>query len=231
MGEASKTRTLWGPREWGWLNGQGIDIGCGTDPITPMCDRFDHHDGDANRISEFVTKKYDFVFSSHTLEHMDDPYEALREWFRLLKPGGVMVIVVPDEDRYEQGCCPSVFNSDHKWTFTIAKKKSWSPRSTSLLGLVKSLGADLVSVELQSVQIPDDVAATVRRRITPVSGAHLKRRLGRITEKLARRAPGLENAMISAAAKLGALIDYTNLRSQRLAQIQLVIRAAPPVEN
>jgi hypothetical protein len=42
----------------------------------------------------------------------------------VLKPGGHLVCLVPDEDLYEQGMFPSTFNDDHKRTLTIAKKKS-----------------------------------------------------------------------------------------------------------
>lgn len=41
----------------------------------------------------------DFVFSSHVLEHFPDPIRALREWDRVLRPGGVMLAVVPHKER------------------------------------------------------------------------------------------------------------------------------------
>jgi SAM-dependent methyltransferase len=37
----------------------------------------------------------DFVFSSHTLEHLDRPWDALSEWIRVLKPGGVLFLYLP----------------------------------------------------------------------------------------------------------------------------------------
>ena len=42
--------------------------------------------------------KYDFVLSSHMLEHSANPLRALEEWRRVLKPGGAMVLVVPARD-------------------------------------------------------------------------------------------------------------------------------------
>jgi hypothetical protein len=42
-----------------------------------------------------------------------------------------MVLLVPDEDLYEQGVFPSRFNWDHKTTWTIQKNLSWSPVSVS----------------------------------------------------------------------------------------------------
>ena len=61
-----------------------------------------------------------------------------------------MIVTVPDEDLYEQGQFPSTFNLDHKWTFTIYKPASWSPKSVNVLSLLTGLGpaAQLVKVEL-----------------------------------------------------------------------------------
>jgi SAM-dependent methyltransferase len=38
---------------------------------------------------------YDVVMAHHVLEHIDDDAQAMRELFRLLKPGGVGVLSVP----------------------------------------------------------------------------------------------------------------------------------------
>lgn len=150
MDETSKTRRLWGEPEWSILRGKGIDIGCGPDPVTPDVRRFDLGDGDANRITEFVHEQFDFVYSSHCLEHMREPRAALRQWWQLVRPGGHLFFIVPDEDLYEQGVFPSRFNADHKATFTVAKARSWSPVSHNVLDLARELpGAELVSVQLQ----------------------------------------------------------------------------------
>lgn len=42
--------------------------------------------------------KYDFVLSSHMLEHTANPLGALSEWRRLLKEGGALILVVPHRD-------------------------------------------------------------------------------------------------------------------------------------
>jgi SAM-dependent methyltransferase len=39
----------------------------------------------------------DFVIASHVLEHMPFPLAALRDWYRALKSGGVLVVKVPDK--------------------------------------------------------------------------------------------------------------------------------------
>lgn len=150
MDETSKAKKYWGELEKSVLIGKGIDIGCGPDPVTPEARRFDTEDGDANVISQYVKEEFDFVYSSHCLEHMRDARAAILEWWKIVKPGGHLFVLVPDEDLYEQGVFPSRFNPDHKATFTISKAKSWSPKSVNVLELAQRLpGGQIISLELQ----------------------------------------------------------------------------------
>lgn len=139
--------------------GKGIDIGGKPDPLALYLEFFvlmrsvrtwDWEDGDAQFMKTVEDNSIDFVHSSHCLEHLHDPYEGLLNWFRILKPGGHLVITVPDEDLYEQGLFPSTFNADHKWTFTISKEKSWSGRSINILDLLGVLdsSAEIIKIEL-----------------------------------------------------------------------------------
>lgn len=150
--EASKTKKLWGEAELAILKGSGIDIGCGNDPITPSARCFDVADGDANEITRYVHEQFDYVFSAHCLEHMHDPIKAIKEWWQLVSPGGHLIVIVPDEDLYEQGYWPSIMNEDHKSTFTVSKHKSWSPRSYNMVDLVHVLPfATLLNIQLQDL--------------------------------------------------------------------------------
>lgn len=141
--------------------GEGIDVGGGSDPLSLYVELFpllrsvrtwDLGDGDAQLLAGVENEAYDFVHSSHCLEHLTDPYEALANWHRVVRPNGYLVVTVPDEDLYEQGIFPSTFNRDHKWTFTIHKERSWSTRSINVIDLVRGLGGDseLVRLELLS---------------------------------------------------------------------------------
>jgi hypothetical protein len=81
---------------------------------------------------------------------MHDPRATIKDWWKLVKPGGYLFVMIPDEDLYEQGYFPSRFNPDHKATFTICKSNSWSPKSINVLDLANSLpDGQLVSLELQ----------------------------------------------------------------------------------
>jgi SAM-dependent methyltransferase len=134
-----------------YFRGEGIDVGGKPDPLALYAELFpgiksirtwDLEDGDAQFMAGVQDDAFDFVHSSHCLEHLRDPEEGLKNWLRILKPGGYMVVMVPDEDLYEQGVFPSTFNADHKATYTIFKKHSWSTRSKNLLDLFRSLGRE-----------------------------------------------------------------------------------------
>jgi SAM-dependent methyltransferase len=42
---------------------------------------------------------YDFVVSSHVLEHFPDPIRALREWYRVIRKGGYIFMIIPHKER------------------------------------------------------------------------------------------------------------------------------------
>ena len=49
---------------------------------------------DATKLS-FVDGSFDRVIAAHILEHINKPHKALREWARVIKPGGVLSLVLP----------------------------------------------------------------------------------------------------------------------------------------
>ena len=103
-----------------FFSGRGIDIGCDRDPITPDAITHDKIYGfDASDLSRYPNECFDFVYSSHCLEHLVDPTLAVKEWWRVVKKGGHLIIVVPHFALYEKKVLPSRFNSDHKWGFTL----------------------------------------------------------------------------------------------------------------
>ncbi len=47
----------------------------------------------------FKNNTLDYVLSSHVIEHFYDPVKALREWHRVVKPGGYLFVIAPHKDR------------------------------------------------------------------------------------------------------------------------------------
>jgi ubiquinone/menaquinone biosynthesis C-methylase UbiE len=49
----------------------------------------------------FMDNTFDFVFSSHVLEHVPDKVKAVKEIYRVLKPGGIFFCITPSRsDRF-----------------------------------------------------------------------------------------------------------------------------------
>lgn len=104
-----------------------LDIGYrgyveGAAPVVPHAVGVDlDYPGYDGRTLPFADASQDSVFSSHCLEHVDDSRNAIRQWFRVLKPGGFLIIVVPHQFLYEKRAhLPSRWNGDHRRFYTPA---------------------------------------------------------------------------------------------------------------
>jgi len=51
---------------------------------------------EATNLHGIADHGYDFVLSSHSLEHTANPVRALKEWIRVVKPDGSVVVLLPD---------------------------------------------------------------------------------------------------------------------------------------
>lgn len=64
----------------------------------PAARRFAHeYVCDAVDLNMISDESYDFLLSSHCLEHIANPLKALAEWMRILKHGAYLLIIVPDK--------------------------------------------------------------------------------------------------------------------------------------
>lgn len=75
--------------------GKGYDVGCGKYPLEGSIPIDKRWGKDAMQLPE---GRVDYVFSSHCLEHLPQPVEALRHWQTRLKPGGVLFLYLPHPD-------------------------------------------------------------------------------------------------------------------------------------
>lgn len=97
-----------------------IDIGSGPHGVSDECEKYDITLGnsDATYMEGVPDEHFDTVYSSHLLEHLELPVIALRNWWRILKTGGFLVVDVPSRKFYEKSQhLPSRWNSDHKHFF------------------------------------------------------------------------------------------------------------------
>ncbi len=88
----------------------GTEIGAGAAPIPGLdpapiyIDCFKSFGATANHADyyghatalPFQDHALDYVIASHVLEHVANPVAALAEWYRVVKPGGLIYLVVPD---------------------------------------------------------------------------------------------------------------------------------------
>jgi SAM-dependent methyltransferase len=98
-----------------YCTGNGLDLGSAGDPIVPHAVQVELPNpycpflaaqyppqlrGQAHNLHWFRDGVMDFVYSSHLLEDYADWHPPLRELIRVLRPGGHLVILLPDKQRW-----------------------------------------------------------------------------------------------------------------------------------
>lgn len=113
MSETSTYRHLCLP----YCAGTGLDIGSGGDPVAPWAIQVDLPTADYEKYNQvsgtrsihlptgclnlpFKDQSLDFVYSSHLIEDFLNWDPLLTEWTRVVKPGGFIVIMLPDKQRF-----------------------------------------------------------------------------------------------------------------------------------
>lgn len=113
-----------------YLSGSGVELGSGATPfplpqgtrcrygdvrnhsqLTEYFGTKDVSDGefiDAQTMEGVPLKSLDFVIAAHVIEHLYDPIGAIRASINTLKPGGTLLIVVPEmEKTWDRGRPPT----------------------------------------------------------------------------------------------------------------------------
>lgn len=142
--KAAKRRFHNGNFHLRYFVGDGIDVGAGDDYLALNRHVFsrigdmvnwDQDNGDTQTLPGIEANSFDFLHSSHCLEHLHNPYQALARWTQVVRPGGHLIVTVPDWHLYEHQQWPSRFNPDHKWIFT--SQPIAHERCVSVLDLAK----------------------------------------------------------------------------------------------
>lgn len=97
----------------------GLDLGCGGDPIVPEAVCLDlpapytrcgrnpiHFKGNAINLSWFASDSLDYIYSSHLFEDFsaEEQDKALSEWSRVLRDKGLLILLLPHQQRYINVC-------------------------------------------------------------------------------------------------------------------------------
>jgi predicted SAM-dependent methyltransferase len=99
------------PKVMKWLDGFVFDIGCGHDKVKPAavgidCRPLPGVDRVTNRLNSISVDMAEYrgiadaVYSSHCLEHFQDDVGAIKDWSRLIKVGGYLVLYLPEISLY-----------------------------------------------------------------------------------------------------------------------------------
>lgn len=123
-----------------YCKGLGIDVGCGSRKTHPYALGVDltpkgqigKYGSEHRQISEaditasgdnlymFKDGVLDYVVARHNLEHYTDPIKTVKEWKRLLKIGGILGIIVPDDAEFDS----IKADPTHKHAFTQSSMKN-----------------------------------------------------------------------------------------------------------
>ena len=89
-----------------YCTGQGLDLGCGNvkikrdsigiDLLSPLADM----GIDARLMPCYPDNQFDYIYSSHLLEEIQDTEPTLKEWLRILKDDGYLVLYQVDKEYY-----------------------------------------------------------------------------------------------------------------------------------
>lgn len=97
--------------------GRFIDLGCGEMPyrqfIEGQVEAYDSFDvesrtagvtyiGDIQNMQAVAGNRYDSAACLEVLEHVPDPFRAVSEIYRILRPGGILVLSVPHLSRLHE---------------------------------------------------------------------------------------------------------------------------------
>ena len=86
--------------------GKGLHLGAGASKLPGLinCDLYNPQadmKADATNLEMFTDNSIDLIESHHMIEHLSfaDTEKALKEWQRVLRPGGLLIITFPDITR------------------------------------------------------------------------------------------------------------------------------------
>jgi predicted SAM-dependent methyltransferase len=127
MSETAAARSLLAD----YCTGLGVDLGYGgsaivrgaltfdkLQPYTKVGDDKQILKGDACDLGMFCDEALDYVYSSHLLEDFppEQTVSIVREWMRVIKKGGVLVLLLPDEPVFREHCAKTgqSYNDAHR---------------------------------------------------------------------------------------------------------------------
>jgi len=107
-----------------------------------------------DRITSFESNSFDCVTLWHVLEHFHDPFKNISEVYRLLKPGAVCVVALPNCNSYDANHYKRFWAAwdvpRHLWHFQPSTFRIFSEKSGFILENLKILPLDVFYISLLS---------------------------------------------------------------------------------
>jgi predicted SAM-dependent methyltransferase len=115
VSETAASREILAP----YCAGLGLDLGFGGDAVVPDALTFDMPRpytnvggdrqilrGDCRNLSFLCDESMDYLYASHLIEDWtyEDQVEIIREWRRVLRVGGLIIINCPDQQKFLAHC-------------------------------------------------------------------------------------------------------------------------------
>jgi SAM-dependent methyltransferase len=122
-----------------------LDYGCGTGQVSmafPNAHYYDLAEFSRDLIKKrgrtvyenvglIPLEKFDFVLSSHSLEHSPRPFEDLQNFARFVKPNGQLLLILPVERNFQKTLAVDSHNHLFCWTFqticNLLHASGWQP--------------------------------------------------------------------------------------------------------
>ncbi|SAL49673.1 tetratricopeptide repeat protein [Caballeronia peredens] len=121
-----------------YLAGEGIDLAPDGSILRPLSHLFPRVSrvlwwntslGGEAYMAAIKDTSLDFVHAHRCLAAQADPAQSLARWLDLLRPGGHVIVTVPNEGSH----------APHQWSFSIGNAASASPRCIDVLELMKKV--------------------------------------------------------------------------------------------
>jgi len=115
-----------------WCKGKGIDVGAGRNCFPGARPIDNNINENAYKINE-SDNSLDYIFSSHCLEHLQEPIVALKEWHRALKHRGVLFLYLPHNDYIP-------------WRPDRLPEHKFAPKSEEIVKMLTDIGFKILEV-------------------------------------------------------------------------------------
>ena len=128
------------------FKGEGLHINPGDDPLKaknfPLVKsiktkNLENFNLEKDGLEDY--REFDFVLFTHLVGFEQEPEKVLTHILKCVKSKGHLIFTVPDEDLYEQGQFPSIFNKGHKRSFSIHKEESWSGKQCNIIDVIDKI--------------------------------------------------------------------------------------------